>query len=138
MPFDGGDGEYRAVHEGHTYELAWRRGALVLAIDQRPEIANRTLTLQRRWTDQETNVILSIASRGIRDGTPFSELSFPNGDAMQTHPDHRLGPLPTYFSAELVEDFELEWQLRARDHARWYALYDRMVAGFSPTSHRVT
>jgi uncharacterized protein (TIGR02996 family) len=127
--------DFRADFEGHNYMLALR-GVLFLKIDHGPPIENLTMTLQRRWTDEETNVILSMTSRAIRAGTPFDQIVFPDPVTIASHPDHRLGPLPMYFSAEILEDFDASWLLRARDHARWYAIYDRMMAGFSPTSHR--
>ena len=136
LPFEPahGDRTFRVDVGGHRYVLDGRDG-LSLTCDETP-VANLTLRLERPWNDQETNVILSIVSRAIRAGTPFDRIQFPNGAEMQAHPDHRLGPFPTYFSAEIYEDFDQSWRLRARDHARWYALYDRMMAGYSPTSHR--
>lgn len=125
--------DYRVTHDGHTYRLVYSE-VLDLSIDDGDRIENTTLDIHRRWTDQETNVVLSIVSRAIRDGTPFATLRFPTGAMMLEHPAHRLGPLPLYFSAEIVEDFDAPWMLRARDHARWYAIYDRMMAGYARTS----
>ena len=127
--------DFRVDHGGHHYMLA-RRDTLFLKIDHGEPVHNLSMTIRRRWTDEETNVMLSITSRAIRDGVPFERLVFPGEDEIRSHPDHRLGPLPMYFSAEILEDFEATWMLRARDHKRWYTIYDRMMAGFSPTSHR--
>ncbi len=77
-----------------------------------------------------------MVTRAIRVGQPFGYIQFPTAETMSRVPEHRLGPLPMYFSAEIIEDFASNWMLRARDHARWYAIYDRMMAGYSPTSHR--
>lgn len=121
------DHDYRVEHDGHRYTLA----RAFLTIDDGAPRENPTLRIPRRWTDEETNVILSIISRAIRTNTPFETLVFP--DDMRSHPDHRLGPLPMYHSAEVLEDFDAPWMLRARDHARWYAIYDRMMAGYART-----
>jgi uncharacterized protein (TIGR02996 family) len=131
----GRDHDYRVEHDGHTYTLV-RRATLLLAIDTKPPLENITLTLQERWTDEQVNVIMSMVSRAIRRGSEFTKLVFPEADEMRRMPEHRLGPLPMYYSAEIIEDFEADWMLRARDHARWYRIYDRMMAGYSPTSHR--
>jgi len=37
-------------------------------------------------------------------------------------------------SAEVIEDFGGDWLLQARDHARWYRIYERMMKGFTRTS----
>ena len=34
----------------------------------------------------------------------------------------------------MIEDFGGDWLLQARDHARWYAIYERMMKGFTRTS----
>jgi uncharacterized protein (TIGR02996 family) len=139
LPFEqlGRDHDYQVTHDGHHYQLVRRdRATLVLTIDHGEPIENTTLQIERRWTDQETNVVLSMVSHAIRAGTPFATLWFPTGAMMLKHPAHRLGPLPVYYSAEIIEDFDAPWMLRARDHARWYAIYDRMMAGYSRTSPR--
>jgi hypothetical protein len=130
----GRDHDFRVEHDGHRYALQ-RRGALFLAIDDGAAIQNTSLALNDRWTDPQTNVIMTIISRTIRSGqaATFGHFRFPSPEEMARMPEHRLGPLPMYFSAEIIEDFQGSWMLRARDHARWYAIYDRMMAGFSPT-----
>jgi uncharacterized protein (TIGR02996 family) len=130
----GRDHDYRVEYDGHTYTLA-RRGSLLLTIDDARPIENITLTLAERWTDPQVNVIMSIVSRAIRKHTPFERVVFPTPDEMRAMPEHRLGPLPMYYSAEIIEDFEGEWMLRARDHARWFEIYERMMKGYSRT-HR--
>ena len=134
---DGREDAYELDHDGRHYRLVHRNGALELTAGGDTPLANTTLQVQRRWTDQETNVILTITNHAIRSRQRFDMLWFPSGAMMLKHPAHRLGPLPRYFSAEIVEDFDAPWMLRARDHARWYAIYDRMMAGYSPTSHRM-
>ena len=134
----GRDHDYRFSDNGHIFRLT-RTTTFTLTMDGGQPIENTTLRIERRWTDQETNVILSIVNRAIKDGrgrSAFATLWFPSGAMMAKHPAHRLGPLPLYFSAEIDEDFGASWMLRARDHARWYEIYDRMMAGYSPTSHR--
>jgi hypothetical protein len=132
LPFEqvGRDHVFSVDHGGHRYALRCQR-FVDLTIDGRTPIENRSLEVARRWTDEETNVVLALTSSAIRDGTSFGAIVFPVGDAMRAHPDHRLGPLPKYFSAEIIEDFDGDWMLPARDHARWYELYDRMMVGYS-------
>jgi len=129
----GRDHDFSVEHDGHHYRLQ-RRGALFLSIDNGAAMQNTSLQLTE-WTDEQINVIMTIVSRAIRSGqaTGFGHIRFPSAPEMARMPEHRLGPLPMYFSAEILEDFAANWMLRARDHGRWYAIYDRMMAGFSPT-----
>lgn len=114
------------------YTLRRRGDALELQQDHGVLIENRSLALTRRWTDPQTNAILTIVLRVIQNRASFESLVFPAH--LETLAAHRLGPLPMYYSAEVLEDFEADWLLRARDHARWYAIYDRMMKGYSRTS----
>lgn len=127
---------YRVFHGGHRFTLRRAGYELTLQRDDERPIHSEHYKLLGAWSDPATTVILTIALGAIRSGTPFERVVFPDRAAMREHPDYRLGPFPMYFSAEIVEDFERDHLLRARDHGRWYAIYDRMMAGFSPTSHR--
>jgi uncharacterized protein (TIGR02996 family) len=121
--------EYLADHAGRRYWLrCYPNGLIAWKVDDEPLAGNRTCG-GLQLTDEETNVILSIASRGVRAGVPFEDLTFPaTPEAMRVHPDHRLGPLPMYLAHELAEDFGRDdWSLRARDYDRWYALWHRLV-----------
>jgi len=123
---------WRFTCNGRRYEL--RRGiSLTLAVDGRL-IENGTLAISGRWSDAQTNAILTIVLRVIQNGADFGALWFPDPVKLAALPAHRLGPLPRYFSAEVLEDFEADWLLSARDHARWYAIYERMMKGFTRTS----
>lgn len=114
------------------YVLRRRGDALELQLDDGVPIENRSLAITRRWTDPQTNAILTIVLRVIQNRADFGALKFPA--QLETLPAHRLGPLPMYYSAEVIEDFDADWLLRARDHARWYKIYDRMMKGYSRTS----
>lgn len=127
---------YRMFYGGHRYALLGQLGELSLTIDDQRPIYAKHYTLRTDWDDHETNVILSIGQRAIAAATPFEHVVFPDERSVAAHPDYRKGPFPMYFSAEIVEDFERDYLLRARDHERWYELYDRMMVGFSATSHR--
>lgn len=123
---------WRFACNGRRYELR-RDVTLVLSLDG--VIAeNATLAIPGRWTDAQTNAILTIVLRAVQNGIDFRTLRFPDPARLAALPAHRLGPLPRYFSAEVIEDFEADWLLSARDHARWYAIYDRMMKGFTRTS----
>lgn len=126
--------EWRLVWKGRRYELRRHGDALQLSIDGAWPIENRSLAIPRRWSDAQTNAILTIVLRVIQNGADFAALELPQPAQLATLPAHRLGPLPMYYSAEVIEDFEADWLLRARDHARWYAIYDRMMKGFTRTS----
>lgn len=126
--------EWRLAWQGRSYALARHGDALELAIDGGAPIENHTLAIPRRWSDAQTNAILTIVLRVIQNGADFASLVFPLPARLATLPAHRLGPLPMYYSAEVIEDFEADWLLRARDHARWYAIYERMMKGFTRTS----
>lgn len=95
---------------------------------------NQTLELRGRWSDQQTNALLTIVRTVIDSGASFASMRFPSADQLATLPAFRLGPLPKYHSAEIMEDFAADWLLSARDHARWYRIYERMMRGFSRTS----
>ncbi|HEY6039711.1 MAG TPA: TIGR02996 domain-containing protein [Kofleriaceae bacterium] len=123
---------WRFTCNGRRYEL---RRDVNLSLSADGAIAeNATLTLAGRWTDAQTNAILTIVLRVVENGVDFRALRFPDPAQLAALPAHRLGPLPRYFSAEVLEDFEADWLLSARDHARWYAIYDRMMKGFTRTS----
>jgi uncharacterized protein (TIGR02996 family) len=126
---------YRVFHAGHRYTLRAQDGLSLQRADERPIFSDH-YKLIGPWSDRAATVVLKIALAAIRANTPFERVVIPDPAAIHTHPDYRLGPLPMYFCAEIVEDFERDHLLRARDHARWYAIYDRMMAGFSPTSRR--
>lgn len=125
---------WRFTCNGRRYELRRDRELLALASDARPTVENRTLAITGRWTDAQTNAILTIVLRVIQNGADFHMLRFPDPPQLAALPAHRLGPLPRYFSAEVLEDFEADWLLSARDHARWYEIYERMMKGFTRTS----
>jgi uncharacterized protein (TIGR02996 family) len=127
---------YRMFHGGHRYTLLGQLGELSLAIDDQRPIYAKHYALHTAWDDYTTNVVLTIAQQAIAADLPFDRVVFPDGTVISDHPDYRKGPFPMYFSAEVVEDFERDYLIRARDHARWYELYDRMMVGFSATSHR--
>ena len=123
---------WRFACNGRRYELR-RDVGLSLAADG--AIAeNTTLAITGRWTDAQTNAILTIVLRVVQNGADFRALRFPDPVQLAALPAHRLGPLPRYFSAEVLEDFEADWLLSARDHTRWYAIYERMMKGFTRTS----
>jgi uncharacterized protein (TIGR02996 family) len=127
---------YRVFHAGARYTLRREDNELSLQRgDDRP-IFSEHYKLMGAWSDRATTVMLAIALDAIRTGAAFERVGFPDHVAIRSHRDYRIGPFPMYFSAEIVEDFERDHLLRARDHARWYAIYDRLMAGFSPTSHR--
>ncbi|CAN5279128.1 hypothetical protein BH11MYX1_BH11MYX1_26000 [soil metagenome] len=84
--------------------------------------------------DEQVNALLTIMLRVIHNGVDFSAFRFPSPAQLASLPAYRLGPHPLYPSAEVMEDFGAEWKLRARDHERWYTIYDRMMKGFSRTS----
>jgi uncharacterized protein (TIGR02996 family) len=126
-----GRGEcYRVFHAGHRYTLRSKNGLSLQRDDERP-IFSEHYELIGPWSDRATTVVLTIALAAIRDGVPFERVAFPDHVAIQAHADYRLGPLPMYFCAEIVEGFERDHLLRARDHARWYAIYDRMMAALN-------
>lgn len=123
---------WRFTCKGRRYEL--RRDAYLSLSADGAIVENATLALAGRWTDAQTNAILTIVLRVVENGADFRALRFPDPAQLAALPAHRLGPLPRYFSAEVLEDFEADWLLSARDHARWYAIYDRMMKGFTRTS----
>lgn len=123
---------WRFTCKGRRYEL--RRDAYLSLSADGAIVENSTLALPGRWTDAQTNAILTIVLRVVENGADFRALRFPDPAQLAALPAHRLGPLPRYFSAEVLEDFEADWLLSARDHARWYAIYDRMMKGFTRTS----
>jgi uncharacterized protein (TIGR02996 family) len=126
-----GRGEnYRVFHAGHRYTLRSKSGLSLQRDDERP-IFSEHYELIGPWSDRATTVVLKLALAAIRDGTPFERVAFPDHTAIQAHADYRLGPLPMYFCAEIVEGFERDHLLRARDHARWYTIYDRMMAALN-------
>ncbi|MFT3696607.1 MAG: TIGR02996 domain-containing protein [Kofleriaceae bacterium] len=94
---------------------------------------NGTLEIRGRWSDQQTNALLTIVRSVIENKANFASLQFPSPDQLAQLPAFRLGPLPKYHSAEIMEDFAADWLLQARDHARWYRIYERMMRGFSRT-----
>jgi uncharacterized protein (TIGR02996 family) len=114
---------YELAHGDRTYVL----DGFSLAVDGAPPIVNRTSGLERRWSDKETTVILTIALAAIRAGASWVGVDIPPADEMRHHPAYRLGPWPRYFSAKVYEDFGADWLLRARDYDRWHTLYDRLV-----------
>jgi uncharacterized protein (TIGR02996 family) len=123
---------WRFTCNGRRYELR-RDVGLSLATDG-TIVENTTLAIAGRWTDAQTNAILTIVLRAVQNGADFRLLRFPDPVQLAALPAHRLGPLPRYFSAEVLEDFEADWLLSARDHTRWYAIYERMMKGFTRTS----
>jgi uncharacterized protein (TIGR02996 family) len=125
---------YRIFHAGHRYTLRAKDGLSLQRGDERP-IFSEHYELIGPWSDRATTVVLAITLAAIRAGTPFERVAFPDHAAIQTHADYRLGPLPMYFCAEIVEGFERDHLLRARDHARWYAIYDRMMAALNSQPH---
>jgi uncharacterized protein (TIGR02996 family) len=132
LAFDqiGRGDSYRVFHAGHRYTLKSKNG-LSLQRDDERAIFSEHYELVGPWSDRATTVVLAIVLAAIRDVTPFERVAFPDHVAIQTHADYRLGPLPMYFCAEIVEGFERDHLLRARDHARWYAIYDRMMAALN-------
>lgn len=118
---------YRTFHGGHAFMLHGGDGISLQRGNERP-IYNPNFRLSGRWSDPATNVILTIALGAIRDAVPFERVVFPRPDELQHHPAYRFGPFPMCFSGELVDSFESDYLLRARDHARWYALYNRLLA----------
>lgn len=124
---------WRFACNGRRYELRRDQELLALARDG-VTVENRTLAIAGRWTDAQTNAILTIVLRVIQNGADFRALRFPDPMQLAALPAHRLGPLPRYFSAEVLEDFEADWLLSARDHERWYRIYERMMKGFTRTS----
>jgi uncharacterized protein (TIGR02996 family) len=126
--------DWRFACNGRRYGLRRELDVLILATDGLLMFENRSLAITGRWTDSQTNAILTIVLRVIQNGADFSALRFPAIAQLAALPAHRLGPLPRYFSAEVLEDFEADWLLSARDHARWYEIYERMMKGFTRTS----
>jgi uncharacterized protein (TIGR02996 family) len=121
--------QYTAAWEGRVYRIHYRDdGALELHVDNVPSQPVRMVS-RLRLTDEETNVILSVASRAIRRYPHFPILDPPTTTAaLRAHPDHRAGPYPRYTSHEIAEDFDRpEWSLAARDYKRWYVLWDRLM-----------
>ena len=125
---------WRLQHDGHAYAIQRLGRTLTLAIDGGTKIENGTLAITGRWTDAQTNALLTVMMNVIKNKADFQMLWFPAVDVIEQLPAHRLGPLPRYVSAEVIEDFGGDWLLQARDHARWYAIYERMMKGFSRTS----
>ena len=131
----GRGNEHWRLHWNHRrYELRRSANVLTLVTDGAPAIENGTVGIRGRWTDAQTNAMLTIVLRVIQNNVDFQMLLFPAPDQIATLPAHRLGPLPKYYSAEVIEDFGAEWLLAARDHARWYEIYERMMKGFTRTS----
>jgi uncharacterized protein (TIGR02996 family) len=128
-----GNEHWRLLRNNREYELRRNANVLTLAVDG-ARIENGTVGIRGRWTDAQTNAILTIVLRVIQNNVDFQMLLFPSVEQIATLPAHRLGPLPKYYSAEVIEDFGSDWLLQARDHARWYEIYERMMAGFSRTS----
>ncbi len=109
-------------------------GSVTLAVGG-GRIENQTFNgYGSKLTDEQVNAFLTIMLRVIQNGVDFRAFRCPSPQQLATLPAHRLGPHPLYPSAEVMEDFGAEWKLRARDHQRWYAIYDRMMQGFSRTS----
>jgi uncharacterized protein (TIGR02996 family) len=119
---------YRTFQRGNMYILRGGGDGLSLQRgDERP-IYSEHFPLRGRWSDPATNVILTIALAAISDGSPFERVVFPGAQQIQHHAAYRFGPFPMCFSGEIVDSFERDYLLHARDHARWYALYDRLLA----------
>jgi hypothetical protein len=125
---------WRLQHGGHAYEIQRVGRTLTLAVDGGARIENGTLAIAGRWSDAQTNALLTVMMNVIKNKADFQMLLFPAVAVIEQLPAHRLGPLPRYVSAEVIEDFGGDWLLQARDHARWYAIYERMMKGFSRTS----
>ncbi len=138
LAFDqiGRGDHYRVFHSGHRYSVHSTGDAISLQRDAERPIDSEHYKWFGPWSDRATTVMLTIALAAITKGAPFEHVVFPDHLTIRDYAEYRLGPFPMYFCAEIVEDFERDHLLRARDHARWYAIYDRMMAGFSPTSHR--
>ena len=119
---------------GHAYDVRCDANGISIAKDGGPPVENRLLAIRGRWSDEQTNALLTIVLRVIQNDARFEMVQFPAVDQLAKLPAHRLGPLPKYYSAEVSEDFGGEWLLQARDHARWYAIWERMMKGFTRTS----
>ena len=125
---------WRLRREGHDYEIQRNGRTLTLAVDGGARLENNLLAIAGRWTDEQTNALLTVMLNVIKNKADFQMLLFPPVDVIAKLPAHRLGPLPRYVSAEVIEDFGGDWLLQARDHARWYRIYERMMKGFTRTS----
>ena len=67
---------WRFACNGTRYEL--RRDRELLALASTAVVENRTLAITGRWTDAQTNAILTIVLRVIQNGADFHMLRFPD------------------------------------------------------------
>ena len=140
LPFVGGGSfpvQYEFPHEGHHYFVRYHHHSLSVTLDdggtysgEGPDCFVEKLGLlsSGEWTDEETQIILTILSDAIRAVTPLPELRFPFGKT--SLPIYSGAPLRCYL---LPEAFtaprglgRYECGLAARDYYRWYELWSRL------------
>lgn len=140
LPFEGG-GAYPVQHEvtydGHHYYVHYRHhmlsvtigdGAIASGLDHPEGYGPLELLDSGDWSAEEADVILSILSDAIREGTPLSALCFPyTAWPLPQFPGtpHRVYALPTDYAAArgIARD---RYGLAARDYHRWHAIWSRL------------
>src|SRR5688572_7638743 len=102
LPFTGGGSspvQYELEHGGHRYYLRYKHSWLTIDVDDVEDVVSVALAPDvaddGAWSDEETNVYLSLIGDAIR-ADRLASVELPAKAEVAAHPLYKKGPLPRY------------------------------------------